>query len=929
MKKVFALCATLICAALSLFIFSCKGKGNSKSTAAGVAEIQAAKEESIKTENEIKQISYPMEKPMPILTGMSKFYIGGRLADTMYVDSSNGLSIRMAGNSSAEKIGRLPNAFPVKVVALGNKENIDGIDSFWVQIVLPDYEDEKTTIEFGWVYGEYLSKEIPKATVPQSAKELADYISQMPVLFYNSWWSDSMFYNGQHSFYFYQDGTFDYYVKMSEGDIEKKASGKWEADSEKYISIQADGLALSGFNVFNTRDDFFDVSDTDNANGKFLTTGERKLSFGFTNEKILKNYKYAARMNNDLKDPAKETSVSINEEAYGDYIKELLVTGVDLTGTQYEEQYHDYWNSIREKIKVLPVHLDNAIEFGFDLPYSIEGIGCYVTPYENNRFTVYSDSYTESTKTGTFEPGQIAIIKQSYTKMVPPIPFTWMKVMILDNGIEGWIYTHNDDPEILTTYKKDIKNNFSYETSTMNASITTKTTNMKLPREIKKIAVSPSGKYILLHDDISTSLYQKDEKEPIIDSNIISNIRTFTFSPDESKIYFVQKNGSILVTDLLMKSQEDLYEINAESGCYYSHTRQIAVSNDQRYIFMEVMKDGYSREVPRIVCYDTEKRKCQEYDIRTIHDYNNGYNYYSKININKNNEVLILASDGDNALVKFTPQNNGELLMSQLNFEHSRLEHPGFTVGNKGYTFLSRDKKYFVRISNEGNEIRNSIKFLPESGLNFDHDIADVIYNSDYSIAAVLSGDFRGGTQYLTFYSTATFNPLYTIEFNDLNHSSYYSWTENGFFIYNSDDGKTEFHNIRIKEKKNQISVSPEATPRLLEICNNRSPLYLEGVHGMTITLSPYGHYLVTSYIHDYDDSTLGYMSGSYRLEDQNKVILNQAFAFGPDEETYMYRDDSAIYHGFSPAHKKTAKLEITGTDSFGNLNISTFEFAK
>ena len=110
----------------------------------------------------------------------SRFYEGGKVIDTMYVDSEDGLRARDLPSLKSARLCALPHRLPVKVVAVGREETIDGITAPWVEILLPRYEWKGEEAEFGWVFGGYLSGEQPDFTKPpKTAKELQDYLSSI------------------------------------------------------------------------------------------------------------------------------------------------------------------------------------------------------------------------------------------------------------------------------------------------------------------------------------------------------------------------------------------------------------------------------------------------------------------------------------------------------------------------------------------------------------------------------------------------------------------------------------------------------------------------------------------------------------------------------------------------------------------------------
>lgn len=87
----------------------------------------------------------------------SRFYENGKVVDTMYVNSKEGLRIRNAPNLSGEKLCAIPHEIQVKVVAVGKEMVIDGIKDPWIEILIPRYLWSGDEPEYGWVFGGYLS----------------------------------------------------------------------------------------------------------------------------------------------------------------------------------------------------------------------------------------------------------------------------------------------------------------------------------------------------------------------------------------------------------------------------------------------------------------------------------------------------------------------------------------------------------------------------------------------------------------------------------------------------------------------------------------------------------------------------------------------------------------------------------------------------
>ena len=86
----------------------------------------------------------------------SRFYENGNVLDTMYVDSPEGLRVRDKPSLKSNRICGLTHRLPVKIVAIGKEDTIDGITAPWVEILIPCYEWKGENPEYGWIFGGYL-----------------------------------------------------------------------------------------------------------------------------------------------------------------------------------------------------------------------------------------------------------------------------------------------------------------------------------------------------------------------------------------------------------------------------------------------------------------------------------------------------------------------------------------------------------------------------------------------------------------------------------------------------------------------------------------------------------------------------------------------------------------------------------------------------
>lgn len=112
-----------------------------------------------------------------VFADKSRFYENGKVIDTLYVDSEDGLRVRDKPSLKSNRICGLTHRFPVKVVAIGKEETVDGITAPWVEILIPSHEwKSRKTAEYGWVFGGYLSAKQPEFKIPQNKDQLRQYL---------------------------------------------------------------------------------------------------------------------------------------------------------------------------------------------------------------------------------------------------------------------------------------------------------------------------------------------------------------------------------------------------------------------------------------------------------------------------------------------------------------------------------------------------------------------------------------------------------------------------------------------------------------------------------------------------------------------------------------------------------------------------------
>ena len=226
----------------------------------------------------------------------SRFYEGGKVIDTMYVDSEDGLRARDFPSLKSARLCSLPHRLPVKVVAVGREETIDGITAPWVEILLPRYEWKGEESEFGWVFGGYLAANPPSedGILLTSSQQKEKYFAQ------GYFWADFPFFVR-----FYSNGRYKSFVEASP----KNDEGRWSISDDNVLVL---------------------ASDDSKYRDVYVIT---KYGYGF----------FEAVQNIDGHSLDCKFKLEIS------YINDSIRYGVSAKGTEYEQQYPDYWNPIMQE----------------------------------------------------------------------------------------------------------------------------------------------------------------------------------------------------------------------------------------------------------------------------------------------------------------------------------------------------------------------------------------------------------------------------------------------------------------------------------------------------------------------------------------------------------------------------------------------------
>ncbi len=305
----------------------------------------------------------------------SQFYKNEKVIDTMYVNAEDGLRVRDKPSLKSNRLCGLPHRLPVKVVAIGKEETIDGITAPWVEILIPRYEwKNKDVSEFGWVFGGYLSEEIPVFATPSNAAQLKQYLESS---FWRFWFENG---DGATIYYgYFKDNVLYAFPEWYKFHDEKKI------EFEKLTSFKAvskDSFYSDEYYWIGKRSPY---SDEKIVNYLFVE-GTTKLTHITETFMQPKQMTYEEKKEFDCEGmvwdllEAKRVFL-VEDKTFGDKTrfdsglmlngkglyalidgKNLIQTmeeekksfnsdfairsGISAAGTSYEKDYHDYWNPI-------------------------------------------------------------------------------------------------------------------------------------------------------------------------------------------------------------------------------------------------------------------------------------------------------------------------------------------------------------------------------------------------------------------------------------------------------------------------------------------------------------------------------------------------------------------------------------------------------
>lgn len=258
----------------------------------------------------------------------------------MYVDSEEGLRVRDNPSLKSNRLCGLPHRLPVKVVAIGKEETIDGITAPWVEILIPRYEWKSEEAEYGWVFGGYLSKEIPLFVQPQNSNQLKSYFEYS---YYNFGLE-----NGGSAFdcFGYIENNIAHIFPDGES-ISKEVQVKFAALKSDCINIgKFLGYYINegNYKIYRIMENEFICYQTEPYSLYAAQHFFSKINDSFLIE-IAKNKRAYAIINNlnVLQTLAESNYSNLN------IVSKFIAIGISADGTSYEKEYHDYWNPIMEE----------------------------------------------------------------------------------------------------------------------------------------------------------------------------------------------------------------------------------------------------------------------------------------------------------------------------------------------------------------------------------------------------------------------------------------------------------------------------------------------------------------------------------------------------------------------------------------------------
>ncbi|MBR0098849.1 MAG: SH3 domain-containing protein [Treponema sp.] len=276
---------------------------------------------------------------LSVFADKARFYQAGKVINTMYVDSAEGLRVRDKPSLKSNRLCALTHRLPLKVVAIGREETIDGITAPWVEILIPRYEWKGDNPEYGWVFGGYLSENMPKFIAPKNAEELSDYLTRLLFLIDFEENPESMY-----AVRMLPDGTYDGGLLNGA----RPTEGTWKA------------LGKNSFLLSKVYDNGFDSNEKVTVTVKIEGLYTYFSHVGPKFKRIFPSEHISLELYDDNMNSAMLYETNYKNQTYLQYLADCnkvdfervtmsICAGVSAKGTKYEKQYHDYWAPIMEE----------------------------------------------------------------------------------------------------------------------------------------------------------------------------------------------------------------------------------------------------------------------------------------------------------------------------------------------------------------------------------------------------------------------------------------------------------------------------------------------------------------------------------------------------------------------------------------------------
>ena len=320
-----------------------------------------------------------------VFADKSRFFDNGKVIDTMFVDSENGLRVRDKPWLKSKRLCVLPYRFPVKIVAIGKEEKIDNITAPWIEILIPRYEWKNEEPEYGWVFGGYLIENQPEFKKPGTKEELKLYLtsffnwkelSEWELEHFGSEMSVGYSKNDYYE-YFYDKTYFDgKYKTVDSNTIEfELLEHEWEPDYEDPNYVSTPRIKKEKRKILEISENMyiyvsFDYKNNEYSEEKIMCTGwtfqanrinmdspslylndhsgldrYTKIDTLLYGKDVVELYGSESKLNHEYLNNAIYSHEVPFEKAVNDFIK----SGVSAKGTKFEQQYHEYWNPIMEE----------------------------------------------------------------------------------------------------------------------------------------------------------------------------------------------------------------------------------------------------------------------------------------------------------------------------------------------------------------------------------------------------------------------------------------------------------------------------------------------------------------------------------------------------------------------------------------------------